>query len=136
MVSATWALQNSVHAALTGDEDLIGLLGGSHVYDHVPRGTTYPYVTFGPSAENDWSTADDTGHELLIVIHVWTEALGRQQVEEIMTAIRAALHDQTLAVSGFRLVNLRHESSNLNRLSDGETLQGIVRLRATLEAAI
>lgn len=133
MASATWALQRSVHAALIGDTELVGLLGGSHVFDHVPRGTALPYMTFGASFENDWSTAEDIGHELLFSLNVWTEALGRKQAEEIMTAVRRVLHDQSLPVSGFRLINLRHESSDLIRLSDGETLQGVVRLRATLE---
>lgn len=75
MASATWALQRSVHATLIGDTDLLALLGGAHVFDHVPRGMDLPYVTFGASSENDWSTADEVGHELLFSLHVWTEAL-------------------------------------------------------------
>ncbi|MEM9359863.1 MAG: DUF3168 domain-containing protein, partial [Pseudomonadota bacterium] len=109
------------------------LLGGQHVFDHVPRGTVLPYITFGPSSERDWSTSDDIAHELQISLHVWTEALGRSQAEEIMTVTRTLLHDQTLAVSGFRLINLRHEDSALKRVSDGDTLQGTIRLRAVLE---
>ena len=136
MASATWALQSSVHAALLADAQLVGLLGGAHVYDHVPRGTKPPYVTFGTSTENDWSTADDTGHELLFALHVWTDALGRKTAELIVAAVRDVLHDQTLAVSGFRLINLRHESTDLNRVADGETLQGIVRFRAILEPTV
>lgn len=136
MTSATWALQRSVHSALIGDAGLIGHLGGAHVYDHVPRSVSYPYVTFGPSTDTDWSTVGDTGHELLFSIHVWTEALGREMAENVMSAIREVLHDQTLAVSGFRLVNLRHQSSDLSRVGDGETLQGVMRFRATLEATI
>ena len=135
MTSATWALQSSVHSALIGDTDMIDLLGGGHVFDHVPRGTAMPYVTFGQSSENDWSTVDETGYELRFSLHVWTEALGRKLAEQIMSALRRILHDQTLAVSGFRLINLRHENSDLNRASDGEVLQGVVRFRATLETA-
>ncbi len=133
MTSATWALQRSVYAALIANQTLSGLLGGQRVFDHVPRGTALPYITFGPSSERDWSTSDDVAHELQVSLHVWTEALGRSQAEEIMTVVRTALHDQTLAVSGFRLINLRHENSALNRVSDGDTLQGIVRFRAVLE---
>ena len=134
MTSATWVLQSSVHSALIGDNVLIGLLGGGQVFDHVPRGTEMPYVTFGPSSENDWSTIDETGYELRFSLHVWTEAIGRKSAEQIMSALRRILHDQTLAVSGFRLINLQHENSDLNRVSDGEVLQGIVRFRATLES--
>ncbi|MEM9360048.1 MAG: DUF3168 domain-containing protein [Pseudomonadota bacterium] len=133
MTSATWALQRSIYAALIANQTLSDLLGGQHVFDHVPRGTVLPYITFGPSSERDWSTSDDIAHELQISLHVWTEALGRSQAEEIMTVIRTLLHDQTLAVSGFRLINLRHEDSALKRVSDGDTLQGTIRLRAVLE---
>ncbi|MEM6498723.1 MAG: DUF3168 domain-containing protein [Pseudomonadota bacterium] len=134
MTSATWAMQRSVYAALIANQTLNGLLGGQRVFDHVPRNTALPYITFGPSSERDWSTSDDVAQELQLSLHVWTEAKGRRLAEEIMTIIRSVLHDQTLLVSGFRLVNLRHENSSLNRVSDGGTLQGIVRLRAVLES--
>jgi hypothetical protein len=43
------------------------------------------------------------------------------------------LHDQDLTLSGHRLVNLRHESSEARRDSDGETFHGIARFRAVTE---
>jgi hypothetical protein len=133
MSSAAWALQKSVHAALTADAPLTALLGGPHVYDDVPRGTSLPYLTFGLDTERDWSTGGEEGAEHILSVHVWSEAGGRKETHEIIAAVRAVLHDAALALTGHRLVNLRHEFSDARREGDGETYHGIVRLRAVTE---
>jgi hypothetical protein len=50
-----------------------------------------------------------------------------------MGALKIALHDAALTLSGHRLVNLRHELSEARRESDGDTYHGIVRFRAVTE---
>ena len=135
MADPGWALQAALHAALVADGVLTGLLGGPRVYDHVPRGRAYPYVTFSQSVVRDWSTGTDDGHEHVVTLHVWSRAAGRQEAQAILSAIRAALHDTSLPLTGHRLVNLRHEFSEVRREPDGETFRGLVRLRATTEPA-
>ena len=134
MPTASFALQKAIHAALTADPALVALLGGPRVYDHVPRGAAFPYVTFAQSAEYDWSTGTELGHQHVVTLHVWSRAAGSQEAQEILGAVRAALHDQALAFSGHRLVNLRQEFSEVRRDADGETYHGLVRLRAVTEA--
>lgn len=51
-----------------------------------------------------------------------------------MAATQAALHDQPLALTGHRLINLRHEFSDVRRDADGDTFHGTVRFRAVTEA--
>jgi len=51
----------------------------------------------------------------------------------VIAAARDALHDQALALTGHRLINLRHEYSEVRRDNDGETFHGIVRFRAVTE---
>lgn len=133
MPSAGFALQKAIHAALTGSSTLTALLGGPRVYDDIPRGVAYPYVTFAQSVERDWSTGSEPGDEHTITLHVWSHEPGRKQAHAIMHAIRAALHDQPLALDDHRLVNLRHEFSETRREGDGETFRGLVRLRAVTE---
>lgn len=135
MASAGFELQKAVHASLAGDAALLALLGGAHVYDDVPRGVAYPYVTFGQSTERDWSTGSDDGREHLITLHVWSRARGHKEAHEIMSALREVLHDASLTVSGHRLINLRHEFSDALRDADGETYHGTVRYRAVTEPA-
>ena len=133
MTSAGWFLQRAVYRALVGDGKVTELLGGERIYDHVPRGAAFPYVTFGQSVERDWSTGSDAGSEHILTLHVWSQTAGRKQAEAILAAMRAALHDRALALSGYRLINLRHEFSDARRDPDGETVHGIMRLRAVTE---
>ena len=135
MPSASWSLQQSVFAKLTADATLLALLGAPRVYDDVPQGTDFPYLTFGQSTARDWSTGSDEGNEHILTLHVWSQANGKRQAHEIMGAVRGALHDQPLALSGHRLVNLRHEFSEARRDPDGDTTHGIARFRAVTEPA-
>ena len=129
MTSADWALQEAIHSALIGDGSVLKLLSGPHVYDDVPRGVGYPYVTFGQSTLSDWSTMTDTGSEHVVSLHVWSQSAGRKETLAVMQALRAALHDKALTVAGHQLINLRHEFSEARRDVDGESFRGLVRLR-------
>jgi len=133
MASASWALQQAIYASLAGDEALTALLGGSRVYDHVPERAAFPYVTFAPGSVRDWSTGTESGCEHTIVLHVWSRGAGRKEALAIIDALSTRLHDAGLSLAGFRLVNLRHETSEVRRDADGETFQGIVRFRAVTE---
>jgi hypothetical protein len=133
MPSSAWALQQSIHAAVSSDATLLGLLGAPRIYDDVPQRSDFPYLTLGQSTLRDWSTGGEEGDEHLLTLHVWSRANGRKETHEIMSALRSALHDRALALSGHRLVNLRHEFSDARREPDGETYHGVVRLRAVTE---
>ena len=133
MPSASWALQQSVYATLTADTQLQALLGTARIFDDVPQKTEFPYLTLGQSSVRDWSTGTDSGDEHVLTLHVWSRASGRRQTHEIMGAVKSALHDRSLALSGHRLINLRHEFSDARRDPEGDIYHGIVRLRAFTE---
>lgn len=129
----TWPLQQAVFAALGADATLTVLLGPGRIFDDVPQGTPLPYVTLGRMTAQDWSTGSEDGTEHVFTVHVWSGARGKKQAHELLGAIRAALHDQPLAVTGHSLVNLRHEHSEIRRDTDGETVHGFARFRAVTE---
>ncbi len=135
MSSSSWALQQSIFAALAADATLVALLGGPRVYDDVPQASAFPYLTFGHSLVRDWSTGSEDGSEHVVTLHVWSQEKGKKEAHEIMGAVRTALHDQALSLAGHRLVNLRHELSEARREPDGDTTHGIVRYRAVTEPA-
>jgi Protein of unknown function (DUF3168) len=135
MPSPAWSLQQAMFGALSADAALTALLGAGRIYDDVPQATSPPYVVLGPITARDWSTATEAGTEHVIALHVWSRARGKKQTHDIMETVRAALHDQPLSVSGYRLVNLRHESSDIRRDPDGETIHGTLRFRAVTEPA-
>ena len=133
MTSASWALQSAIHKALSTDPDLLSTIGGDRIYDHVPRKATYPYITFGQNTVQDWDADGGHGDEHIVVLNIWSLAPGREEVQTIIAAIRAALHDRDLPLTGYRLINLRHESSEARRENDGERFLGTIRLRAVTE---
>jgi hypothetical protein len=133
MSSPAWELQKAIYATLIADAPLVALLGGTRIYDDVPRGAAFPYVTFGPSTARDWSTGTESGSEHLLTLRVWSKAGGEKEVHLVLDAIRAALHEASLTLTGHRLVSLRHETSDATREPDGETYHGTARFRALTE---
>lgn len=134
MRSASQALQAAIHAALSADAGVMAALGGEpRIYDHVPRKPNYPYITFGQTTLRDWSTGSDVAEEHTLTLHVWSLAAGRNEVHRIIDALRSALHERDLPIAGHRLINLRHELSEIRRESDGERFFGTVHLRAVTE---
>jgi hypothetical protein len=132
-MSASWALQKAVYAALIADAALTSRLGGARIHDDVPRGVERPYVTFGRWVARDLGTAAGDGEEHLFQLHVWSGDKGHRQTHEILAALRDVLHESGLTLDGHVLVNLRVEDAEARRQTDGETYQGILRLRAVTE---
>lgn len=136
MSSPGWELQKAIYAELAADSALTALLGGERIYDDVPRGAAFPYVTFGPSTTRDWSTGTETGAEHLITLRAWSKGGGQKEVHILLEAVRTALHEASLTIAGHRLVSIRHELSDTLRSADGESYQGIARFRAVTEPAL
>lgn len=135
MSGAAWELQKAIYGKLVADAGLLAALGGARVYDDVPRGAPFPYVTFGPATARDWSTGTEAGTEHHIALRVWSKAGGEREVHLVLEAIRLALHEAALAITGHRLVSLRHDMSDTGRATDGETYAGVARFRAVTEPA-
>jgi hypothetical protein len=133
MPSSALALQQSIFSTLGAHPDIIALLGAPRIYDQVPQPATYPYVSFGQSITRDADTSSESGDEHMLTLHIWSRAEGRKETHELINAVRSALHQQALTLTGHRLVNLRHEFSEARREPDGDTIHGLVRLRAVTE---
>ncbi len=134
--AAGWALQKGLYQALQADPALIALLGAPRIYDDAPQNAQFPYVTLSQTQIRDWSTGTETGAEHTVTLHVWSRSRGKKQAFEVLAAIQALLHDQTLPLENHRLVNMRHEFSQVRRDPDGETYHGIARFRAVTEPVI
>jgi hypothetical protein len=133
MSSAGFALQKAIFEKLSNDSATLAALGGPRIYDDAPGRAEFPFMIFGQSTARDWSTGTDVGYEHEVTLHVWSRGRGRKETDAIIAAARDALHDQDLVLTGHRLINLRHESSESKRDNDGETFHGIARFRAVTE---
>ena len=92
---------------LIGDNTVTALLGGPKVHDRTPPEETFPYVTFGAAATQDWSTGTERGDEHLIILNAWSRQQGKKQVLDIAGAIIASLETAALAPAGHRVVLMR-----------------------------
>ena len=134
MSAASWALQQAIFAALTADATLATLAGNPpRVFDEVPRDALFPFVVIGDDLESNWDTATDSGSQHLLTVHVWSRAGGRKETKLIADAVRAALDNAALTVSGQTLIDIRYQASEFRRESDGQTWHGLIRFRAVLE---
>jgi hypothetical protein len=133
MTNPGWDLQRAVYEALTADAPLIAMLGGESLYDHVPQDATFPFVVLDQTRIADWSTGTEAGSEHQLTLHVWSRYRGKAESYAIADTIRAALDEAALGLADNRLVNLRHQFSDLKRDEDGETWHAVLRFRAVTE---
>ena len=131
MTIKQFALQEAIYTRLSNDSTLTDTNGAS-VYDEVPEGSSYPYVTIGETTALDYSTKDVNGSEQTLTLHVWSQYRGAKESKNIMDRLHDLLHNYSLSVTGANLINLRLEFSDLLRDPDGITRHGVVRFRAVL----
>ena len=130
MSDAAWPLQQTIYSTLTaaGLTDASG--NAVSVYDAVPENVAFPYVAIGEDTAIDWSAKGMRGEESTLTIHVWSRYRGRKEAKLIMAAIKDALHEQALSVSGENLILLRWEYAETFLDQDGLTMHGVCRVRA------
>lgn len=131
--TATWELQKAVYAALTADAALMALITG--IFDHVPQGQAYPYLTVGDDTETDRNTFDRTGREPTMTLHLWSKYAGMKQAKDIAERVVTLLDDQALVVTGWGHVMTTYEFGEFLRDPDGETRHGVLRFRMLLQEA-
>lgn len=107
MATAVRPLQSAIVSALRASSALTSQVSG--IFDEVPEGTAYPYVSIGPITETADDAHDRQGLDALVVIHVWSAYPGNAEAADIFAAVDAALDRQPLTVSGWTDVSIRHE---------------------------
>lgn len=133
--------------ALAVQEAVIGALRVStlnavvngRIYDSVPATKagatpTFPYVTFGEAQSLPERADCVDGTEHFFTVHAWSRAVGFPEVKRMVSAIRDALHEVDLEVSGFRLIDLALQNTQFMRDPDGLTSHGVMTFRAMLDA--
>ena len=126
-----FALQTAIYSTLSNDNTLTSTLGAG-VYDDVLEGGTFPYVELGNETALDYSTKNVVGSEYTITLHIWSQYAGSKETKDIMDRIHDLLHDSNITVTGFNLINLRFEFSDIMRDPDGKTRHGVMRFRAII----
>lgn len=129
MTIGLFALQTAIYSALSGDSNLTSTLSCG-VYDDTPEESAFPYIVIGEDTTTDYSTKDVDGGATTMTVHVWSQYKGSKETKNIIDRVHTLLHDSALSQSGFNLVNMRYEFSDIIRDPDGVTRHGIIRFRA------
>jgi hypothetical protein len=121
-------LQSAIIAALKADATLSGFIAG-RVYDPVPSGFVFPYVTVGDGqvVGDDNECAD--GSEVFFQCHAWSRTPGYSEVKKIAAAIRSALRSATLTLTGFDVGLAEFTQTQFLKDPDGLTSHAVVEFR-------
>jgi hypothetical protein len=121
------ALQQAVYERLSEDAAISAITGPGRVFDRRITRAEPPYLVLGEAVSTDYSTGDGPGTEHRFEIEAWTRQNGRREAVELADAVRSALHEADLVLSGATLVNLRHERTVSRRAP--KTALHVARLR-------
>lgn len=109
-------------------------LSPTKVYDRPPQNQPTPYVVVGDDYHAPWDTDDSIGSESILTIHTWSVERGKKQVKTIQGQIYDALHRYELVVTGFHTVTLEFDSAEAFTDVDGQSMHGVSKFRALVEA--
>jgi hypothetical protein len=125
-----FAFQQAIYSALNVSALTSDL--SCAVLDEVKQSQNYPFLTIGEETAIDYSTKDVIGGEYTVNIDVWSQYKGSKETKQIMDKVHDLLHNNNLSVTGFNLINLRFEFSDILRDPDGVTRHGVMRFRAVI----
>ncbi len=99
-MSATMILGDvltAVVAYLRADTGIQAQVGNpARVYSHVPQPTAYPYIRVRCTSEEDGDKSQP-GERVEIEVHCWSQAHGDKEVDAVVKAAYAALHNNPTA---------------------------------------
>lgn len=100
------------------------------VFDAVPAGTPYPYVTFDYEVtDNTTPVSGEKRENRLFYLSVWSSYQGQAEVKRINGEIADALDEVALPLASGTAVSVRVLRTETNREPDGKTYMGSVTLR-------
>lgn len=130
------ALQKALVAALKADAGVTALVG-ARVYDEPPQGATFPFVRIGTvTVEPLRMSGACVDEDIAFSIEAHSRPIaGRVEATRIAEAIRTALDDQALTVSGFNAEWVQYMTQAVTRAPDGKSYVATIAFEAALSAA-
>jgi hypothetical protein len=125
MITADWDIQVAIDNRLYNDTNVTSRVTG--IYDEVPDGTTFPYISYGYPTDTAFDTKQTDGAETIFQIDVWSRN-GKKEVSDISGAIQNSLKEP-LSVSGFSVPIFDLDFQQILDDPDGETKHGVLQYR-------
>lgn len=121
MADPTLAVHKALIAAING-------VVTCSVYDGVPQGASYPYVTLDFTVADNDDYTNSRQDRRFVYLGIWSRAGGQEEIYTIMGQIDT-LHEQPLTLDTGQLVSLRVERKRTSREPDNKTFMGQITLR-------
>ena len=125
------AFRSSVHTQVYTTLD--GAVSGFDVFDYVPD--KFPYIVVGDTETTPFDNDSTLGAYVDMSIYVYSRYKGRKEVAGALDSIYALLHRASLTAAGYKIVDCLFEFSDVLKLQDGKTRQGVIRFRITIQEA-
>ncbi len=112
---------------------LSGNITGVTLYDHVPTNAAgaptanMPYAILSNSDTRAWEHDDKKGSEIEMTLNVFSDALGRNEVDTALDEAFALIDRATLTATGYIFVDCLVSFSSVDVLEDGKTRMGTMR---------
>jgi len=128
MKSSLLQLQTALYQRLSGDSSLRSKISG--VYDLVPDGSPFPYITLGEDTSVDDGTKTYDQEEVTHTLHIWSQYKGKKEAKEILSLALEAITSSPLTLgNGFSVEFSQLEFSQVFTDEDGKTQHGVARFR-------
>lgn len=132
MIDPLLELQGAIVARLEADP-VVAALVGDRVFDRVPAGTSYPYVSMGPSDALSDDVDCINGFDITFQVDAWSDAVGFPEVRRVADAVRRALLATDLSLTENALVTFEHRQTRVMRDRDGLTSHAAITFTAFAE---
>lgn len=124
----TQNVQTALYAALVAADVASGRIYDGTLQQAAPAPGSPVVNIAGKVVVNDDTTSGDA-LEVVFTLDIWSRYDGMKEVNEVETAIRAALHLADLTVTGLSSCITFVDGYNDMLDADGETRHGVVRVR-------
>lgn len=119
----------AIQGALVALLKSLGTAAGNNVFDSVPSSNPFPRITVGQAQAVPVMADCYDGTESTIQIDGWSRSPGYPEVKGIGDAIRTALNEGSLTITGHKLELMSVESVDYSRDPDGLTSRARIIVR-------
>lgn len=128
-MSSEYAFSQSVREALLRDEQLVSLLGGTHVFEGYETQTSTSHINICESHSlTDWSH-EEGAQDSVITLQLWSHSGEKTRAQKLIEAVEQALENAGLLKPGAKIL-LQKEFVGSRKLPDNGEFQGLLRYHA------
>lgn len=133
-VGAVFDLERAIVTRLKASTDLQALISNPiRLFQEVPPGPTFPYVTIGPAQRlPDLADCID-GAQIFVDLHVFSRGKGYREAQSIGAVLIEELHHASLTLAEHRCVLIELSDERYFIDSDNQTKHGVVTFDARVE---